>query len=77
MARSLYRRECAECGTEFVPGEAERGAALCPVCRRRRKSHAAVRVEGGVVWRTEVRGHLWSPPRWPRPGAEEGGRHEA
>lgn len=77
MAGRLHRRDCAECGTEFVPGEAERGAALCPACRRRRKSHAAVRVEDGVVWRTEVRGHLWSPSRWPRPGAGERGRHGA
>ncbi len=67
----LYRRDCAECGTEFVPDLTNRAARLCPLCRVRRDAHAAVRKEGGAVLRTEVRGHLWSPSKWPRPGAAE------
>lgn len=73
MPKYVETRVCRECGWEFALPEASRCAVYCPACRQR---HAAglrtySRTLGGgrecAVLRTEVRGHLWRPSRWPKP----------
>lgn len=72
MPRHVETKICRDCGTEFALRQTERYAVRCPICRRRHAGavhvHTAPEDEGGGVLRTEVRGHLWTPSRWPKPG---------
>lgn len=72
MPKRIETRICCDCGTEFALPETERYAKRCPICRKRHDGAVHVHVDGrdkdpGEL-RTEVRGHLWRPSRWPKPG---------
>lgn len=72
MPKHVEARICRDCGTEFPLSQTERNAKRCPICRKRHAGAVYVRTDErnkthGEL-RTEVRGHLWRPSRWPKPG---------